>query len=99
MGTFAGPKWDIKPCLTNIRLQNVNLLAKYWPLRGVVSRGIRLMKNNFCSWSSGFEIAPHGIMKPVKRHASLTGEAYVKFASKEIAEKALTRHNEYMGSR
>lgn len=57
------------------------------------------MKDNFCSWSSGFEIAPHGIMKPVKRHASLTGEAYVKFASKEIAEKALTRHNEYMGSR
>lgn len=56
-------------------------------------------KQDIATFFSGFEIAPHGIMKPVKRHASLTGEAYVKFASKEIAEKALTRHNEYMGSR
>lgn len=68
-------------------------------LSEVLFLGVFDLKNNFCSWSSGFEIAPHGIMKPVKRHASLTGEAYVKFASKEIAEKALTRHNEYMGSR
>lgn len=56
-------------------------------------------KQDIATFFSGFEIAPHGIMKPVKRHASLTGEAYVKFASKEIAEKALSRHNEYMGSR
>lgn len=56
-------------------------------------------KQDIATFFSGFEIAPHGIMMPVRRQYFLIGEAFIKFASKEIAEKALVRHNAYIGQR
>lgn len=47
----------------------------------------------------GLEIVPNGIMLPEDRQGRSTGEAYVQFASQEIAEKALSKHKERIGHR
>lgn len=54
----------------------------------------------FC-WAGpiGLEIVPNGIMLPEDRQGRSTGEAYVQFASQEIAERALSKHKERIGHR
>lgn len=47
----------------------------------------------------GLELVPNGIMLPEDRHGRTTGDAYVQFASPEIAEKALLKHKERIGHR
>ena len=49
--------------------------------------------------SVGMEIVPNGIMLPEDRTGRSTGEAYVQFASPDIAERALTKHKERIGHR
>ncbi|KAL4665818.1 hypothetical protein H8959_003497 [Pygathrix nigripes] len=46
---------------------------------------------------SWLEIVPNGITLPVDFQGSGTGEAFVQFASQEIAEKALKKHKERIG--
>ena len=45
------------------------------------------------------EIVPNGIMIPEDRRGRSTGEAYVQFATQEIAENALLKHKERIGHR
>ena len=47
----------------------------------------------------GLEIVPNGIMLPEDRQGRSTGEAYVQFATQEIAERALGKHKERIGHR
>ena len=42
---------------------------------------------------------PNGITLPVDFQGRSTGEAFVQFASQEIAEKALKKHKERIGRR
>ncbi|XP_062604222.1 heterogeneous nuclear ribonucleoprotein H3-like [Saccostrea cucullata] len=56
-------------------------------------------KEEIAQFFTGLEIVPNGIMLPEDRQGRSTGEAYVQFASQEIAEKALTKHKERIGHR
>lgn len=47
----------------------------------------------------GLEIVPNGIMLPEDRQGRSTGEAYVQYASPEIAKKALEKHMARLGHR
>lgn len=47
----------------------------------------------------GLEIVPNGIMLPTDYNGRSTGEAYVQFINKEVAEKALQKHKEKIGHR
>uniref|UniRef100_A0A2K6AWX9 RRM domain-containing protein n=1 Tax=Macaca nemestrina TaxID=9545 RepID=A0A2K6AWX9_MACNE len=48
---------------------------------------------------SGLEIVPNGMTLPVDFQGRSTGEAFVQFASQEIAERALKKHKERIGHR
>ena len=52
-----------------------------------------------CPWVEGLEIVPNGITLPVDIQGRSTGEAFVQFASQDIAEKALKKHKERIGHR
>lgn len=52
-----------------------------------------------CPWVEGLEIVPNGITLPVDFQGRSTGEAFVQFASQDIAEKALKKHKERIGHR
>ncbi|KAK7113545.1 heterogeneous nuclear ribonucleoprotein H2-like [Littorina saxatilis] len=56
-------------------------------------------KEEIAQFFTGFEIVPNGIMLPEDRLGRSTGEAFVQFASQEIAEKALGKHKERIGHR
>lgn len=45
------------------------------------------------------EIVPNGISLPTDYQGRSTGEAYVQFINKEVAEKALLKHKEKIGHR
>jgi heterogeneous nuclear ribonucleoprotein F/H len=47
----------------------------------------------------GMEIVPNGISLPTDFQGRSTGEAYVQFINKEVAEKALLKHKEKIGHR
>lgn len=48
---------------------------------------------------SGLEIVPNGITLPMDSRGRSTGEAYVQFKNKDIAEKALLKHKEKIAHR
>ena len=48
---------------------------------------------------AGLEIVPNGITLPTDYQGRSTGEAYVQFVSKEVAERALEKHKEKIGHR
>uniref|UniRef100_V9KND6 Heterogeneous nuclear ribonucleoprotein H2 n=1 Tax=Callorhinchus milii TaxID=7868 RepID=V9KND6_CALMI len=56
-------------------------------------------KEEILQFFSGLEIVPNGITLPMDYQGRSTGEAFVQFASKEIAEKALGKHKERIGHR
>uniref|UniRef100_A0A2K6L380 RRM domain-containing protein n=1 Tax=Rhinopithecus bieti TaxID=61621 RepID=A0A2K6L380_RHIBE len=56
-------------------------------------------KEEIVPFFSGLEIVPNGMTLPVDFQGRSTGEAFVQFASQEIAEKALKKHKERIGHR
>uniref|UniRef100_A0A8C5WG60 RRM domain-containing protein n=1 Tax=Leptobrachium leishanense TaxID=445787 RepID=A0A8C5WG60_9ANUR len=56
-------------------------------------------KEEIVQFFAGLEIVPNGITLPVDFQGRSTGEAFVQFASQEIAEKALKKHKERIGHR
>lgn len=56
-------------------------------------------KEEIVQFFSGLEIVPNGITLPVDFQGRSTGEAFVQFASQEIAEEALKKHKERIGHR
>nr|CAD7392308.1 unnamed protein product [Timema cristinae] len=54
-------------------------------------------KDDIIEFFSGLEIVPNGISLPTDFSGRSTGEAYVQFISKEVAEKALLKHKEKIG--
>ncbi|CAB1419656.1 unnamed protein product [Pleuronectes platessa] len=56
-------------------------------------------KEEIVQFFSGLEIVPNGITLPVDIQGRSTGEAFVQFASQDIAEKALKKHKERIGHR
>ena len=52
----------------------------------------------WCYWV-GLEIVPNGIALPTDIQGRHTGEAFVQFLNKEIAEKALQKHKEKIAHR
>uniref|UniRef100_A0A5F9C1B6 Heteroous nuclear ribonucleoprotein F n=1 Tax=Oryctolagus cuniculus TaxID=9986 RepID=A0A5F9C1B6_RABIT len=56
-------------------------------------------KEEIVQFFSGLEIVPNGITLPVDPEGKITGEAFVQFASQELAEKALGKHKERIGHR
>lgn len=52
----------------------------------------------FIGWV-GLEIVPNGISLPTDYTGRSTGEAYVQFVNKEVAEKALQKHKDKIGHR
>lgn len=56
-------------------------------------------KEEILDFFSGLEIKPNGITLPVDIQGRSTGEAFVQFASQDIAEKALKKDKERIGHR
>ncbi|KAJ8281502.1 hypothetical protein COCON_G00040210 [Conger conger] len=56
-------------------------------------------KEEIVQFFSGLEIVPNGITLPVDFQGRSSGEAFVQFASQDIAEKALKKHKERIGHR
>ncbi|XP_053547819.1 heterogeneous nuclear ribonucleoprotein H3 [Bombina bombina] len=56
-------------------------------------------KEEIVQFFSGLRIVPNGITMTMDYQGRSTGEAFVQFASKEIAEKALGKHKERIGHR
>uniref|UniRef100_F6RXS2 Heterogeneous nuclear ribonucleoprotein H3 n=1 Tax=Xenopus tropicalis TaxID=8364 RepID=F6RXS2_XENTR len=56
-------------------------------------------KEEIVQFFSGLRIVPNGITLTVDYQGRSTGEAFVQFASKEIAENALGKHKERIGHR
>ncbi|KAJ8013700.1 hypothetical protein DPEC_G00032510 [Dallia pectoralis] len=56
-------------------------------------------KEEIVQFFTGLKIVPNGITLPMDYQGRSTGEAFVQFASKEIAEKALGKHKERIGHR
>ncbi|MDG2825266.1 hypothetical protein P7M50_25215, partial [Vibrio parahaemolyticus] len=54
-------------------------------------------KEEIVQFFSGLEIVPKGMTLRVDFQGRSTGEAFVQFASQEIAEKALKKHKERIG--
>ncbi|MXQ88408.1 hypothetical protein E5288_WYG021349 [Bos mutus] len=56
-------------------------------------------KEEIVQFFQGLEIVPNGITLTMDYQGRSTGEAFVQFASKEIAENALGKHKERIGHR
>ncbi|XP_014211583.1 heterogeneous nuclear ribonucleoprotein H2 [Copidosoma floridanum] len=56
-------------------------------------------KEEIAQFFSGLEILPNGISLPTDYTGRSTGEAYVQFVSKDVAERALQKHKEKIGHR
>ncbi|XP_063244417.1 LOW QUALITY PROTEIN: heterogeneous nuclear ribonucleoprotein H2 [Bacillus rossius redtenbacheri] len=56
-------------------------------------------KEEIAQFFSGLEIVPNGITLPTDYTGRSTGEAYVQFVNREVAEKALQKHKEKIGHR
>lgn len=57
------------------------------------------VKEEVAQFFSGLEIRPKGISLPIDLSGRSTGEAYVQFVSKDVAERALLKHKEKIGHR
>ncbi|XP_042238449.1 heterogeneous nuclear ribonucleoprotein H2-like isoform X2 [Homarus americanus] len=56
-------------------------------------------KEEIAQFFSGLEIVPNGIALPTDYQGRHTGEAYVQFINKEVAEKSLEKHKEKIAHR
>uniref|UniRef100_A0A1B6D4H1 RRM domain-containing protein n=1 Tax=Clastoptera arizonana TaxID=38151 RepID=A0A1B6D4H1_9HEMI len=56
-------------------------------------------KEEIANFFAGLEIVPNGIILPTDFTGRSSGEAYVQFVNKDVAEKALQKHKEKIGHR
>ncbi|XP_054266493.1 heterogeneous nuclear ribonucleoprotein H-like [Macrosteles quadrilineatus] len=56
-------------------------------------------KEEIANFFAGLEIVPNGIILPTDYNGRSTGEAYVQFVNKDVAEKGLQKHKEKIGHR
>ncbi|XP_015520931.1 heterogeneous nuclear ribonucleoprotein H [Neodiprion pinetum] len=56
-------------------------------------------KEEIAQFFAGLEILPNGISLPTDYTGRSTGEAYVQFVNKDVAERALQKHKEKIGHR
>lgn len=60
---------------------------------------VPILLMSFLLGAVGLEIVPNGITLPQDCQGRTTGDAYVQFASQDIAEKALEKHKHRIGHR
>ncbi|KAG1675093.1 Heterogeneous nuclear ribonucleoprotein H2 [Nymphon striatum] len=82
-------------CRKNYPSNDSNATGFVW-LRGIP---FGCSKEEIAQFFAGLKIVPNGITLPVDDTGRSTGEAFVQFASKEIAEKAMGKHKEKIGHR
>ncbi|XP_037069007.1 heterogeneous nuclear ribonucleoprotein H2-like [Pollicipes pollicipes] len=56
-------------------------------------------KEEIANFFSGLEVVPNGITIPLDGQGRSSGEAYVQFVNKEVAERALAKNKEKIGHR
>ncbi|KAK7113546.1 heterogeneous nuclear ribonucleoprotein F-like [Littorina saxatilis] len=93
---FRSKKGEMNWVIKRAGMDGNNLADAVVKLRGLP---FGCSKEEIAQFFTGFEIVPNGIMLPEDRLGRSTGEAFVQFASQEIAEKALGKHKERIGHR
>lgn len=88
-------EWMIKRAGAGVA-QNQGMSDAVVKLRGLP---FGCSKEEIAQFFTGLEIVPNGIMLPEDRQGRSTGEAFVQFASPEIAERAMDKHKERIGHR
>jgi len=86
-------EWMIKRSTTTTVGSNTDAVVK---LRGLP---FGCTKEEIAHFFSGLEIVPNGIMLPADEQGRNSGEAFVQFASPEIAERSFEKDKERIGHR
>lgn len=78
-------------------------VLKAFPAAAVVASGLLLTESESNAWvcrvGAGLEIVPNGISLALDPSGRTTGDAYVQFSSREVAETAMQRHKQKIGHR
>ncbi|KAL8597449.1 hypothetical protein ACOMHN_050947 [Nucella lapillus] len=93
---FRSKKGEMDWVVKRSGVESNNLAEAVVKLRGVP---FGCSKEEIAQFFTGLEIVPNGIMLPEDRLGRSTGEAFVQFASQEIAERALGKHKDRIGHR
>lgn len=86
-------EWMIKRSTTTVVGSNTDAVVK---LRGLP---FGCTKEEIAHFFSGLEIVPNGIMLPADEQGRNSGEAFVQFASPDIAERSFEKDKERIGHR
>ncbi|XP_076439927.1 heterogeneous nuclear ribonucleoprotein F-like [Babylonia areolata] len=93
---FRSKKGEMDWVVKRSGIETNNLADAVVKLRGVP---FGCSKEEIAQFFTGLEIVPNGIMLPEDRLGRSTGEAFVQFASQDIAERALGKHKDRIGHR